>query len=331
MKKLNLFLGLISTLFVQINSQAQGLYLGIGGGYGFASGLQSFNDYGHNGSSSYTDNYNANTGITTTTNTTDNISKSFSLGSGGVIGLYGGYMLSKNIGFELGIGDKLTSTTSSAFTTSESYVETGGQSLAGTETWIDSYTMTSRGSLQITPAIRLMVGNGRIHPFMVTGLIIGMSPSTTLEDQTAYFSSNQIAFGITPYSQDLVYTISGGTMLGFHASVGALYKLSESLGISAEVFGSYMNWSPKKALITTLTYNEADSSSNEHFLTKNGLNTETDYVPNATTTTTNGNNPSPFTPQQHTQIYIPFSSWGIKISIHYSFGDGSSKVTASPL
>ncbi|MGP8214588.1 MAG: hypothetical protein ACLQQ4_03395 [Bacteroidia bacterium] len=330
MRKLNLLLGITGIFFVQINASAQGLYIGAGGGYGFPAGLQPFNDYGNNGSTSYTDNYNANTQTTTTTTTTNNISKSFSLGSGGVIGMYGGYMLTKNIGFELGIGDKLSSTTSSAFTASENYVETGGAGLAGSETWSHTYTLTSGGSLQITPAVRLTVGNSQIHPYMVTGLVIGTAPSTTLEDQMFYNTSNQLAFGTSPYSQDLIYTISGGAMLGFHGAIGALYMFSDNLGISAEIFGNFMNWSPKKAVITTLTYNDADSSGNQHFLTENGLNKEIDYVSSATTTTTNGANPSPLTPQQHTQIYMPFSSYGIRISIHYNFGGGSSKVTAEP-
>jgi hypothetical protein len=330
MKKLSLLVGIIGIFFAQINSNAQGLYFGVEGGYGFPAGLQPFNNYGYDGSSSYTDNYNANTGVTTTTNTVNNISKSFSLGSGGVICIYVGYMLTKNIGFELSLGDKLSSNTSSIFTTSENYVETGGEALAGSESWTDTYTLTSGGSLQMTPSVRLTAGNGQIHPYMVTGLIIGTAPSTTLEDQTTYINTNSFAFSSTPYSQDLIYTISGGMMLGFHGSVGALYMFSDKLGVSAEVFGNFMNWSPKKALITTLTYNSVDSSGNQHFLTEKGLNTETDYVPSATTTTINGSNPSPLTPQQHTQIYIPFSSYGIKISIHYDFGGGSSKVTTNP-
>lgn len=239
-------------------------------------------------------------------------------------------MLTKNIGFEIGIGERLSSTYSSTFIASESYVETGGQALAGSETWNNIYTMTSGSSMQITPAVRLTTGNGQIHPYMVTGLIIGMAPSTTLEDQTSYFNTNQGAFNATPYTQDLVYTISGGTMLGFHGSVGVLYMFSDKLGISAEVYGNFMNWSPKKALITTLTYNEADSSGNQHFLTANGLNKETDYVSSASSTSTNGANPSPLTPQQHTYIYIPFGSYGFKISIHYDFGGGSPKVTPKP-
>ncbi len=325
MKKLNILAGVAGILFLQINCYAQGLYVGGGGGYGFPAGLQPFNNYENNGSSMYTVTYNETTMSTTTTNTTNNISKSFSLGSGGVMGVYGGYMLTKNIGFELGIGDRLSSTTTSLFTTSETYFETGGLTLSGSETWNDTYTMTSASSIQITPAIRLMTGNGQIQPFMVIGLIIGTAPSTTLEDKREYTNSNQFAFSSAPYSQDLIYTFSGGTMLGFHGSIGALYMFSDNLGISAEVFGTFMNWSPKKALITTLTYNEADSSGNQHFLTENKLNIETDYVSSATTTTNNGTNPSPFTPQEHTQIYVPFGSYGIKIILHYDFGGGSPK------
>ncbi len=325
MKKINLLIGIAGIVFAQINSYGQGLYFGVGGGYGFPTGLQPFNNYGQNGTNSYTVNYNATTGSTTTTNTVTNISQSFSLGSGGVIGIYGGSMLTKNIGFELGIGDRLSSTTSSLFTTSENYVETGGPALAGSETWNDTYTLTSGSSIQITPAIRLTAGNDQIHPYISTGLIIGMAPSTTFEDKTTYSTSNQVAFNSTPYSQDLVYTINGGMMLGFHASFGVLYMFADKLGVSAEVYGNFMNWSPRNTLITTLTYNEADSSGNQHFLTARGLYKETDYVPSATNTTTNGINPSPFTPQQHTQIYLPFGSYGIRISIHYDFGGGSSK------
>lgn len=39
MKRLNLLLGTAAILFAQINCHAQGLYFGVGGGYGFPAGL----------------------------------------------------------------------------------------------------------------------------------------------------------------------------------------------------------------------------------------------------------------------------------------------------
>src|SRR5271170_2339980 len=102
MKKLILLTTLAGVFIIQTNSQAQSpYYAGIIGGYGFPSGVQQFNNYnfGWNGifnvPSTYVGNYTytENTATGQTTSTSNPASQSFSLGSGSIIGIYGGYMV----------------------------------------------------------------------------------------------------------------------------------------------------------------------------------------------------------------------------------------------
>src|SRR5580698_4130557 len=91
MKKLSLITAIAGILIAHVSTQAQGLYAGLGVGYGFPSQVQPFNYYA------------------STNTATTNTSNSYSLGSGMSVGIFGGYMLNKNIGIQLGISDKFSS------------------------------------------------------------------------------------------------------------------------------------------------------------------------------------------------------------------------------
>ncbi|NNM95305.1 MAG: hypothetical protein HKL88_07580 [Bacteroidia bacterium] len=213
-------------------------------------------------------------------------------------------MLTKNIGFQLGIGDKLSSSTTSTFTNTSSDVS---PLPANSSTSTDNYTLTGGSSLQITPAIRLCAGgDGKLQPYSVIGLIIGTSPTATWEDKNTSSST-----GNPTNITDEVQTISGGMMLGFHGSIGLLYKVTDQIGISAEIFEDVMNWSPSKSVITTYTDNGVSQLSN---MTTSQI--ETDYGSSATTSSTS----SPGSPTQSTNVHFPWSSYGFRISVQYSLG-----------
>lgn len=260
-------------------SFAQGVYAGIGGGYGFPAGVQGYAPT-----------------ETIVNPTTDNFtSKSYSLGAGGNFMFYGGYMFTKNIGAELEFSIPLTSSTSSTSTSSDSGISNS------TSTSVE----TTKGSIfRIVPAMRFQVGDGNLHPFMVVGLILGISPSATDEQKTTDGSGN---------ISDQITTYSGGMPIGFHGALGVQYQISTMIGIYAQLSADYQNWAPSKGLITTST----DNGSNQ--LSKMTTSqTETDYVSSGSYI-----NKSPGNPTQSPLKYLPFSSFGIQAGIAFSFGGGS--------
>jgi hypothetical protein len=341
LRKLILLTTLAGLFNMQTNSQAQNpyyvgpqspYYVGLIGGYGFPSGVQQLNNYnfGWNGiyniSSTYAGSYtyNQNTATGQTSSASNPISQSFSLGSGTTIGMYSGYMLTKNIGLELGISNKFSSSTSATQNLTENYV-TGPNTVS--DVYVYTYTLTSGNAISLTPSIRLTTDYGYFHPYMVTGLIIGFPPSVTMENSA--IATGQISgIALTPiYSLDEITTYSGGMMYGYHGAIGVSYDLINNISISGEIFGNFMNWAPKKSLITTLTYNGIDSLPYKTTSYK-----QTNYVASPSNSGVgNGNtatSSSPGTPTQSTYIYMPFSSFGIRIAIHIILGAG--KVASPP-
>jgi|SRR6185312_882371 len=288
MKKLTFIAALAGSLIAAIDCDAQGIYAGVGVGYGFPSQVQSFYS---NGSSD--------------PNTTTVNSKSYSLGSGMLVGAYGGYMITDNIGVELGLSEKFSNSTSATYSTSTPLLST------------DVYT--AKGNVfGITPAIRLMTGSDKLKIYTVTGLIIGI-PSATLEDN----GTHTIAIGgggsVTNMT-DEIYTYSGNVIIGFDGSLGAMYMLSDKIGIFAEITGDFEDWAPNEQLITTYTVNGADRLSSLTTSQK-----QTNYV---SSYTTNNNNSSPGSPTQAAKIYLPFSSIGFSVGVHFAFAGGSAASTA---
>ncbi|HTA27903.1 MAG TPA: hypothetical protein VK809_08945 [Bacteroidia bacterium] len=296
MKKLSILVAVAGLCVATLNTQAQGLYLGVGGGYNFASGVQSYMP-----SPSST----SNNGTASSTSYT---SQSYSLGSGGNAGIYVGYMFSKNLGAQLGISDKFASTNSSTVTTTS----------AGFGTETDVWTL-SDGMLMFTPALKLMTsGDGKLQVYTVTGLIIGIPSTANYEDKgTASFTGGS-------GTSDEVWQISGGTTMGFHGALGVVFMVSDKIGIFGEIDANLQNWAPSKQLITTGTETETSggvTTTNNYLSTYLTSQKETDFVSSfstsSTTVTPNGS------PTQSVKTYLPFSSFGINVGIHFNFGGSS--------
>lgn len=285
MKKLTFIAITAAACMAQTYAHAQGIYAGIGIGYGMPSQVQPF-----------VANSNANETSTSVT------SKSYSLGQGLSVGAYGGYMFTNNIGLELNIFDKFSTSTTATVTTSSTFNSS-----------TDVYT--AKGNLfGLTPAIRLSVGDGNLKIYTVTGLIIGF-PSATMEDN-GIATTNTPGGGSVTNTSDEIDTYSGNLIIGFHGALGVQYDLSDKIGIFGEVTGNFENWAPTEQLVTTYTVNGADELG--------GLTTsqkQTNYVDSYTNSNTNS---SPGSPTQRARIYLPFSSWGFNIGVHFSFGGNSS-------
>jgi hypothetical protein len=311
-------------VIIQIQTRAQGFYAGFGGGYSLPAFTQPFNNFGQkNGSYKYNYTQSDSSSTSSSSSTTSNVSKSYSLGSGANFNIYGGYMLTKNFGFELEFEDRLSSKTSTLYTSTNTTTITNipphDSTGISTNSSNDVYSLTSGNLVSLTPGIRLMASDGQLRWYMVTGLIIGFSPTVTYEDVTTVSNSSNSTPAFN-YTLDQVYKISGGMMIGFHGAVGATYMITPSVGISTEFFANFMNWLPAKKILTTLSYNGADSLDNS-YMKKRNLSEEIDYVSTVATSTNSSSSPTtPSNPVQSTYINFPFSSFGFKIGVIFWFG-----------
>jgi hypothetical protein len=260
MKKLSLFLTVCLTI-IQINSKSQGIYIGAMGGYGFPSMERDI--------------------YTTVNNTyTSNL---YSYGSGMSLGIYAGYMVTKNIGFELEASDKLTS--SFNLTSSDS-----------NETTIGTYKASM---FKLTPAIRLVTGNDKLQVYMVDGMIIGF-PTLTNEFNESFTSPAN--------EYDFINTYSGGISIGFHGALGVNYSITDKIGVFAEFTGDFISWSPQQENLTTATENGTNILGS-YTLSQKQLIFESTYSTAGQTQNL---------PSQSTLVYFPFSSIGVTIGIHFS-------------
>jgi hypothetical protein len=292
MKKTKIGMALLITgLALSFNSSAQGIYFGVGGGYGFAAGKQDFPT-----GADMTATTSGAPAITTTTYT----ARSYSLGKGINMGLYGGFMFNKNVGAELGI----------AYLIGGSSVGTSNQSASATGfSSSDVTTTTVKGSmLRLVPGIRIQAGEGKMHPYATAGLIIGVAGKATMEQNEV-----KSATGSPTNTTDMVMTYTGGMAMGMHASLGMNYMVSGKLGIFGEISANIQNGSPSKSMVTTNTVNGTDQIPK---MTTSQI--ETDY--SSSYTTTSNAAVSTGTPSQASSQHTPFSSIGFNIGVHISLG-----------
>ncbi len=317
MKKTGIVLALsVGCITFSVNTQAQGIYFGLGGGYGFAAAKADFGSYPIEAGESKSTQTVTNGTVQSSTLYTAN---SFSLGKGINLGLFGGYMINKNVGVELGIGYLFGSSTQSTEENDQTNISSGSFQPTVTETSTSITTVIVKGSmLRLTPSLRLQCGEAKIHPYAVVGLIIGVAGKFTKnsEDITSYANSQSTGTPPAPQpnSDDVnILTYNGGISFGFHGAVGVNYLLTEKLGIFAELAGNYQDFSPDKGVLTTSTTNGSDN------LPKMTVN-ETQTTYSSTFTSTSGGPATPGTPYGAPSFHIPFSSYGFTIGVHFTLG-----------
>ena len=268
-------------------TQAQGLYLGVNGGYGFSAGKSSYQ------TSSETDGLSGST-ITYT-------SKHYSLGKGINTGMYVGYMFTKNIGAEvaasylMGYKFDMNSTVNDQINQSTS---TNDETIKGS-------------MIRVIPALKIMIGEKKFHPYVKAGLVIGMG-NKLIDDV------NLTGTGVPPNStSESIQEFKGGISIGFHGAAGINFMFTDRIGIFAEASGICQNWAPKKSTLTKSTSNGVDQ-----LPTMTTYQKETDYVNSYTTTSGNVDESQP---QKSNKFYLPFSSIGFNIGLHISFGKKAEK------
>jgi hypothetical protein len=265
---------------------AQGLYIGVGGGYGFPAAKQTLEieqNINFSGSSS----------------TYEYKTRGISMGNGINAGLYAGYMFNENIGAELGISYLLGS--KNKFT-SESKNDQAGYIN------INEHNYSGR-MLRLVPTLRMTAGTEKLRPYMKYGLIIGIA-GKIYDDRYNKNTNN----GTTKvYEENWEYT--GELSLGLHGALGVNYMLSDNLGIFAELAGNYQNWAMKKGVMTKKTNDGKDELAALFTNDK-----EIEFVESYTYVSSQPVNNNE--PEKQTKFYMPFSSIGINIGVHLNFGGG---------
>lgn len=159
--------------------------------------------------------------------------------------------------------------------------------------------------LRIIPAIRFSYGE-KLKPYARIGLIVGVL-NRLVDERTSYsysWSSNY-----DTYHEISVF--KGGLSLGFSGALGATYPLSDKLSLYGELGFMSQAWAPKKRIVTTYEVNGVDRLS---VMAKRDAETEfvDSYDPSVSI--------SPSEPDQSLKIYLPYSSWGVNVGIHYTLG-----------
>ncbi|MDI1353580.1 MAG: outer membrane beta-barrel protein [bacterium] len=283
MKKITkITLALLSS-FIVTQAYSQGMYANLGLGYGMSAG----------GTISPYDNSSVSNGSTTTYNY-KSVSGGGSFGKGMQIGGTFGYMFNKNVGAELGIsylmGGKITS--------KDVYTGTNSSST-------DEYTYKGK-MLRFAPGIRLTVGEGKIKPYMRTGVVIGVGTKLT----ETYHRTSVNGSNTNIRDEETAYT--GGISFGFACGLGMVYAINDNLGIFAELGIITQSWAPKKGEVTSSTLNGVDQLS--------GMTTsqkETEYLKSYSEVSPGSD---PGSPNKSQQFKMPFSSAGINVGVHYTFG-----------
>jgi outer membrane protein W len=283
---------LYSVPFWGIGLTAQSLYVDVHAGYGFPAARQ---------------NLGGNTKSTTSgsVTTTENTSRSVSLGKGIQPGVAVGYMFTPNIGAEIGINYLLG--TATKFVNEDTK-----------PTSSDKSEISVKGSMiRIIPAVKFTISENKMRPYIRTGLIIGVATKALVS------ITDESVNGSTSSSSESAVEYSGGLSLGFHGAMGVNFMLSDNLGIFAEVTGYYQNWAPKKALQTKATLDGQDQLGTMDIRDK-----ETDFEKSYTEDNSQPINKD--VPSKSTQFWLPFSSAGLNVGVQINLGGGAKAKIISP-
>lgn len=278
MKNLKTISFLFSILFA-LNANAQsdkGFYASINSGYNLGTGNVDYYQAMIVGMVNFNE-------TSATMSTTEMIKAN--LGKGLNAGVNFGYMFNKNIGFELG-GNYLF----------------GGKIKASTKSYTGDYSNSeiSTKMIQIKPTLVFRSGYDKLNPYAKVGLVIGTGKITNYRDQKS---------GIDFSTQTL--ELDGGIPVGFHASIGTLYKLNEKLSLFGELNLVSLHYAPKKGHITEATENGVDQ-----LPTMTVEQKEIEFIETFTDT---GAPSNPNEPSKNPLIDFSFSSFGLNIGLQYKF------------
>ena len=250
-----------------------GFYVNIGLGYGLALGSQNI--------SGFTDH----TVDSSSINTESQVD--VSLGKGLCLNLGLGYMINTNLGFELGatylMGSKTTATNVFPF------------GLNNTQTIVSDYYASM---FIINPTIVIASGMEGFNPYAKFGMILGFASFYNEKTSTAD------TFAVSTKTK-----YDGGMAIGFNASLGCAFTVSDNISIFAELNLLNMSYAPDKSEITEYSSQGIDKLSS---LTVKQI--QTNYYDTLLSTTIPDSEPNQALKQSYT-----FGSIGIHIGMKIMF------------
>ena len=167
--------------------------------------------------------------------------------------------------------------------------------------------------IRIIPAIKIQGGDGNIIPYMKLGFVIGLNPSIEITANSNEHEVNQSIVSDTVLTKTI--KLSKGYSLGFMAALGADFKLNDALSIYGEVGIIGQSYAPTHGEITSSTKNGIDVLGK---MTTNQK--EVEFVDKYSHSSSTGSSTNQGVPDQTLKTYLPFSSWGLNIGVHYIFG-----------
>ena len=217
-----------------------------------------------------------------------------SLGNGINFGINAGYLINKNIGFDLGINYQLGNEISG--TINSTYFDPLPSPQYEYSTFTESY---KSNMLYITPSFLLRTDLEKFSPYTKLGLALGYGKIINKH------SEEDNRFGSSTSTKEF----TGGLALGFEMSIGGTYTINDKLGVYAEAYYRNMTYSPKKATITSYTKDGEDYIDQ---LTTSFKETE---FSKEVTENIDRNQFDFSSPSKETLISFPYHSLGLKLGL----------------
>jgi hypothetical protein len=264
----------IFTIYFLANQlSAQNLYFTINGGYALESNKTNLvgESLLYNG--------------TQTSTTTSNFELvSFSLGKGVNFGGTIGYMFHKNIGAELGVNYLISGETTSRYSS-----------------YTGNYLNRAYNAKMILLKPTLIISSGfeKINPYAKFGLLLNSGYATQqFDDKSGGNTSEQTT------------KMNGGIGIGFTASAGISYGITNKIAIIGELNYNGLTYSPKKGLVTASKENGVDNLAT--------LTTREKEIEYTNTFSNDGGSSDPNKPSKLPLQNLPFSSLGLNIGLRYN-------------
>jgi hypothetical protein len=169
----------------------------------------------------------------------DNVSTTLSnlnLGSGFKAGLIVGYDVNPHIAVELGVDYLISNTIQTKENYNPNYYNNDLKSKM----------------LQLKPTLVLKAGYEKINPYTKIGMVIGNGKITKEENSKYKDEGNNDVY------RNATFEFSGGTPIGFTASIGSTYKINEKITLFGELNMVNLTYAPQKGKYTKYTENGVD-------------------------------------------------------------------------
>ncbi len=196
-----------------------------------------------------------------------------------------GYVFTKNIGLELGVNYLFGGKTEGKQT-----------DLSGNYSNTEAFAKM----IQIKPTLVFRAGYDKINPYAKVGMIIGSGKITNTRNEKN---------GVDVFKETIEF--DGGIPIGFHASLGTLYKLNEKLALFGELNLVSLEYAPEKGKFTESFKNGVDQLPTMTIREK-----EIEFVD---TYISSGAPSNPNEALKTPKIPFSFSSFGLNIGLQYQF------------